>query len=65
MSNIINCNTFLKKESGLRASPEAVNKFKEELEKYGRDLIQKFKVVVEKKKKKTIQLQEIQEALKN
>ena len=63
MGNTINCSKFLKEESGLRASPEAVTKFQEELEKHGKELIQKCKEVVEKKKKKTIQLREITEAL--
>ena len=63
MSNVINCSKFLKEESGLRSSPEAVAKFKEELEKHGKKVIQKCKEVVEKKNKKTIQLPEINEAL--
>ena len=63
MGNTINCSKFLKEESGLRASPEAVTKFKEELEKHGRELTQKCKELVEKKNKKTIQLREITEAL--
>ena len=65
MSNVINCSKFLKEESGLRASPEAITKFKEELEKHGRSVIQRCKEIVEKKKKKTIQLPEINEALEN
>jgi len=65
MSNVINCKTFLKKESGLRASPEAVSRFKEELESHGIKIIEKCKEVVEKKKKKTIQLREINEALED
>ena len=65
MGNTINCSTFLKKESGLRASPEAVIRFKEELEKHGKKVIQKCKEIVEKKKKKTIQLPEIKEALED
>jgi len=60
MGNTINCSKFLKKESGLRASVDAVTKFKNELEKYGRELIKKYKEVVEKKNKKTIQAKDIE-----
>ena len=55
MGNTINCSTFLRKESGLRASTDAVTKFKEELENHGKEVIEKLKEVVEQKKKKTIQ----------
>ena len=55
MGNTINCGTFLRTESGLRASSDAVMKFKEELEKYGRELLAKAKESVEKHKRKTIQ----------
>jgi len=55
MGNTLNCSTFLKKESGLRASPEAVEKFKAELEKHGKEIIVKLQEEVERKKKKTIQ----------
>ena len=63
MGNTINCSKFLKEESGLRASPEAVTKFKEQLEEYGRKVIRECKEIVEKKKKKTIQSQDIQNNL--
>lgn len=64
MGNTINCSTFLRKESGLRASVDGVTKFKEELEEIGKELIAKIQKVVEDKKKKTIQPSDIEEAIK-
>jgi histone H3/H4 len=43
----------------------AVEKFKKELETCARTMIEKIQEVVEKKKKKTIQPQDIEDALEN
>jgi len=62
MSNVINIKKFLKDKSGLRASPEAIVKFGEILEERGQEIVDICKVNVSKKKRKTIQLDDIEDA---
>lgn len=64
MSNVLNIKKFLKSESGMNVAPDAISDFKEAIEVYGKKIIEKCKVSVTERHRKTIQPDDIKEAIK-